>query len=117
MLVDFGARWCPSCVRLEDEIFGTTRFKNMTKDFVKVKIDVDRFENTVVSEKYSVKGIPTLLVVNSDAQEISRMVDFQTLDVWNSFFSSIKADPLSLSKLKERAKSHGMRVRSKARWI
>ncbi|HEX4926059.1 MAG TPA: thioredoxin family protein, partial [Bdellovibrionales bacterium] len=55
VLIDFSARWCPGCLRFETETFGTKDFKRMSKDFVKLKIDVDRFENIVLSEKFNVK--------------------------------------------------------------
>ncbi|MEQ1876437.1 MAG: thioredoxin family protein [Bdellovibrionia bacterium] len=105
VLIDFSARWCPGCIRLEKEVFDTKEFKGATGRFVKVKIDVDRFENQILSEKFNVKAIPTLLVLNSEQQEIDRLIDYQPKEVWKPFFAEIAADPTSLAKLFEMEKT------------
>lgn len=110
LLIDFSARWCPGCKRLEDEILPTKQFQRLTKPFVKLKIDMDRFENGIVSEKFKIKGIPTLLVVNADQQEVDRLVDYQPIAVMNQFFSAVKADPASLSRLRTKAKKKDPKV-------
>jgi thiol-disulfide isomerase/thioredoxin len=107
VLIDFSARWCPGCIRLETETFDTPAFKKMTKDFVKLKIDVDRFENNFLSEKFNVKNIPTLLVLSANQEEIDRVVDFQPNDILESFFSSIKANPTTMAELKAKAGGGG----------
>lgn len=99
VLIDFSARWCPSCVRLETEIFDLPEFKKVTEGFVKIKIDTDRFENTLVAEKFKVIGIPTLLVINSKQEEIDRIVDYQPMNQLRDFFSLIKNDPTPIALL------------------
>ncbi len=111
VLIDFGARWCPSCVRLEQEIFDSTEFKSISKDFVKLKVDVDRFENGVLAEKYSIKGVPTVLVINAQQEEIARLVDYHAMNVWNSFLVAIKTDPMPLSDLQKKASDSPTRLR------
>lgn len=103
VLIDFSARWCPGCLRLEKEMFGTTEFKKATENFVKLKIDVDRFENVVLGEKYAIKGIPTLLVVGTDQEEIDRIVDFQPMEILGPFFAAVNADKTSLKELTAKA--------------
>lgn len=103
VLVQFSARWCPSCLRLEKEIFPRADFKALTKDLVKVKLDTDRFANIVVSEKFKVKGVPTLLVVNTKQQEVDRMVDYQSLDRLKAFFEEIRKTPLAMDELRAQA--------------
>ena len=46
-------------------------------DFVKVKVDVDRFENSVLAEKFMVKGIPSLVVITPAQEEVSRALRAQ----------------------------------------
>lgn len=110
LLVDFSARWCPGCLRLEKEMFPTKEFKALTKDFVKVKIDTDRFENGVVSEKYGVRAIPTLLVINAEQEEIDRVVDFQPIEVLEPFFKEISANPTTLKELTTKAESGDQKI-------
>ena len=104
VLVDFSARWCPGCVRLEMETFPTEEFKKMTGAFVKVKVDVDRFENTVLTEKFKITGIPTLMVLTTGQEEVGRVVDYQPHDRLRQFFDSVTADPAPLRELKEKAR-------------
>jgi thioredoxin-like negative regulator of GroEL len=103
VLIDFSARWCPGCLRLEKEMFGTAEFKKATQDFVKLKIDVDRFENAVLVEKYSLKGIPTLLVVNTDQEEVDRIVDFQPMEILGPFLAAVQTDKTSIKELTAKA--------------
>lgn len=103
ILVDFSARWCPGCVRLEQEIFGTKEFKSASKNLIKVKLDVDRFENIPSKKEYAVAGIPTLLVLNSELQEISRIVDYQPSSTIKAFLDLAIATPLTFDELKPKA--------------
>ncbi len=99
VLLDFSARWCPGCIRYEKEVFKTAEFKKLTKNTVKVKIDVDQFENFPLSEKYNILGIPTFIVVNADQIEVDRLMDFQTLDRLKPFFETLEKDPTPLNQL------------------
>ncbi len=106
LLLDFSARWCPGCMRLESEIFPKTEFKALTKDMVKVKIDTDRFENSVLGERFKIQGIPTLLVLNLNQEEVDRIYDYQPMAVLEKFFLAAKADPSSIQDLQARAASN-----------
>ena len=99
VLIDFAARWCPGCVRYEKEIFKSSEFKKITKNFIKLKIDVDQFENFPLSEKYNILGIPTFVVVNAEQIEVDRLMDFQTLVQLKPFFETLEKDPTPLSQL------------------
>lgn len=99
VLIDFSARWCPGCVRFESETFGTRFFKSLTKDIIKVKLDMDRFENTVIADKYGVKAIPTLILIDKNQKEISRLVDYQPDSVLREFFNDTKSNPIPIENL------------------
>lgn len=100
VLVDFGARWCPGCVRYETEMFPTAAFARMSKDFVKVRIDVDRFENFPLNEKYAISGIPALLALSPEGEEIGRLVDFQPVEKLEPFLAEVRRDPTPMTALK-----------------
>ena len=93
VLLDFTAIWCPGCQRNKNEIFGTAEFKKLTKDVVKVKIDTDLFENFKASEQYQIKGIPTLILVNANNNEIDRLVGFEPIDKLKTFVGAAQKDP------------------------
>ena len=82
VLVDFWAAWCAPC-RMLAPVVDSIAEKYEGKAKV-VKLNVD--ENTLTSEKYNIKGIPTLLlfkdgvikeqiVGNTTKDTISKMID------------------------------------------
>jgi thioredoxin 1 len=68
VLVDFGAKWCGPCRKLSpvlDEIESTLEGKVKV-----VKVDAD--ENRGLMQKYSVSGLPSLLVFKN-GEPVERM--------------------------------------------
>lgn len=61
VLVDFWAQWCPPC-RMMAPVLDTVA-KKMDADVDVVKVDVEASpNNTALSEKYEVQGIPNLQI-------------------------------------------------------
>lgn len=96
MLLDFTAKWCPGCVRFNTEVFGKSEFKSLTKDIYKLKVDVDLFENSEISENYKISGIPTLIITDKMGHEIHRMVGFDTMAKVKEFILDAKNNPVTL---------------------
>ena len=64
VLVDFYADWCGPCKMLAPIL---KEVKQDLKDSIKiVKIDVDK--NQVLTSKYQVKGVPTMMLFNNGKQ-------------------------------------------------
>lgn len=103
VLIDFSARWCPGCVRYENETFHTNEFKVLTKNYIKLKIDVDRFENQTLSKEFKISAIPTLLVLNTDRQELDRLIDFQPTPTLSTFLKGLEAAPVTIIELRKKA--------------
>lgn len=101
ILVDFGARWCPACIRLEDLVFGRKDFKDKTKNFIKTKIDIDVFTNGVVKDKYKVRGVPTLVFLNASGEEISRFYDYQPMSFIDEVLADIQAFPKTIIEMEK----------------
>jgi len=99
LFVDFNARWCPSCLRLENEIFSSKKFAHLARNFVLLKIDGDVFTNSAILEKYSVSGYPTLMFLTSDGQEIFRFYDYQPLETIEKIIREVNQYPLSITQL------------------
>jgi thioredoxin 1 len=82
VLVDFWAAWCAPCRMLAPTVDAVAEKYNGSAKVVKVNVD----ENPSVSQRFGIKGIPTLIlfkggkeeerVVGATSQEsISRMLD------------------------------------------
>lgn len=80
LLVDYGAPWCPACVRLETEVFGTKKFQAAAKGYVLVALNADMATNKEFGKKYGIKAIPTVLLLKPDGSELYRSLDFVPAD-------------------------------------
>ncbi len=73
VLVDFWATWCGPCQMLAPVIDNLAQ--ETTGQFVIGKLDVDK--NPVMSMKYGVRSIPTLIIFKK-GQEVDRLMGGQT---------------------------------------
>src|SRR5438874_12522313 len=82
VLVDFWAAWCAPCRMLEPTVDAVAEKYAANTRVVKVSVD----DNPSISQRYGIKGIPTLILFNSGKEEervvgatsreaISRMID------------------------------------------
>lgn len=83
ILVDFtGSDWCGWCIKLRKEVFDTPEFSAWAaKNVVLCEIDFPRKKaqeeatkkaNNALTQKYGVKGFPTIVFVKADGTEIGR---------------------------------------------
>lgn len=85
VLVDFWAAWCAPCRMLAPTVEAVAEKYAGNARVVKINVD----ENPAVSQRYGIKGIPTLILFKSGKEEervvgatskdaISRMIDKHT---------------------------------------
>lgn len=83
ILVNFtGSDWCIWCKRLTDEVFSKSEFEDYAKEkLILVKLDFPRdieqtqetkLYNNQLAERYSIKGFPTILLLNSSGVMIAQ---------------------------------------------
>lgn len=73
VLLYWGAVWCPPCVQLKATIFKERDFIEKTDLFVPVYLDGDTERAQSYGEKFTVRGYPTLIIFNPEAEEVTRI--------------------------------------------
>jgi thiol:disulfide interchange protein len=72
VFVDFFAEWCIACKALEELVLAEDAVQAALEEYVFVKIDTDEYAD--VATEYQVVGMPTLLVLNANGDELYRSV-------------------------------------------
>lgn len=77
LFVDFYADWCGYCKQLDEKTYTNTKVKQvMAQKYVAVKVNVD--QNPDLASKYGVYGLPTLIIMDSNGNEIKRVEGYQS---------------------------------------
>ncbi|MCF7886184.1 MAG: thioredoxin family protein [Candidatus Marinimicrobia bacterium] len=72
VIMDFSAEWCVKCKELEEITFKAPQVVEKSKKFHLFKVDLtnrnsEKVEN--IREKFDIKGLPTVIFINSEGQE------------------------------------------------
>jgi len=77
VLVDLYAEWCGWCKVLEKEVFSTPEFRDFTKDFVLLRVDVDDgAEGSALQARFGIYSLPTTLVMDADQVRVGTVAGF-----------------------------------------
>jgi thioredoxin:protein disulfide reductase len=93
MLVDFTANWCMACKELDRETFAHPEVLREAGRFLAVKVDasVDDDPDVIATMKtLSVKGLPTVILFDSQGREAQRFTDFVRADVLLSALREVR---------------------------
>ncbi|MGE0631104.1 MAG: thioredoxin domain-containing protein [Pseudobdellovibrionaceae bacterium] len=97
IFIDFYAIWCPPCNMFDELVFEEKSFIEKSKPFVKLKLDVDSDVSWNLKSKFAIRGYPTIVVTNSDLQEIGRVVGYRStaaLGTWIDQQTQNRSEPL-----------------------
>ena len=87
VFMDFnGSDWCPPCKQLRKTVLNSQTFQDFAKKNL-VLVDVDfphakqqteelKEANKALSTKFSIQGLPTVIVLGSDGKELKRTVGY-----------------------------------------
>lgn len=77
LFVDFYSDSCQYCKELDEKTYPDQRVQQtMANKYVAVKINVDK--NPDLASKYGIYGLPTLVIMDSNGNEIKRVEGYQT---------------------------------------
>ncbi|MEZ5489294.1 MAG: thioredoxin family protein [Gammaproteobacteria bacterium] len=72
LFLEFYAEWCIACKALEETTFSNPEVQAILDDYLVLKIDTD--VGIEASSHFRVVGMPTLLVLDAEGKEITRLV-------------------------------------------
>lgn len=72
IMIDFWADWCTYCKALDRESYSDAEVAEACKAFVPLKLDGDH-EGRPLAEKYFVQGFPTILFIDAEGKDYTRM--------------------------------------------
>ena len=78
----WGAVWCPPCHQIKATVFTRPDFIEKTKQFVAVYLDGDDPGAQKAAEQFNVTGYPTLVVLNEQREEITRIASGMDLALY-----------------------------------
>lgn len=90
MMVDFTAGWCGWCKKLDKDVFANPEVIEISKGFVNVKVNTDKYPAD--ARKYSVRGLPTILFLDSEGKVIEQIIGYRGSDYFVSVMSKILKD-------------------------
>jgi thiol:disulfide interchange protein DsbD len=82
MLLDFGAKWCPGCNTLDEQTFPDAKIRAEAQRFIALRVDStdDNEEAERVKLKYGVTGLPVVLMLDKEGNELIRFNEPVTAD-------------------------------------
>jgi thiol:disulfide interchange protein DsbD len=79
MVIDFYADWCIPCKELDAITFSDARVVDATERFVMYKADLTNADDpatAVLTKRFAIKGVPTVLIIGADGAEKERITGF-----------------------------------------
>ncbi len=100
-IVDFYADWCIPCKELDKLSFSDPRVVAVSKNFVMLKADLTKGNSPEAKEliaRYGIKGVPTVVFIASDGQEIRdlRINQFEKADPVLARFNALASSSANM---------------------
>ena len=107
VLVDFETEWCVWCDRLDTDTYTDQRVIEFAKkNLISKKIDAEKNNGPQQKKKYRIMGYPTILLLDSEGNEIDRIVGYRPSDEFLNELNRIKNRENTLSDLITRYKKN-----------
>ena len=74
ILLIFTATWCGPCQYMKKEVYPSADVQRIADRYVWVMLDVDNRENRSLHDKYGVRGIPNIVITDSNGRVKNRQI-------------------------------------------
>ena len=102
VFMDCYTTWCGPCKYMANNVFPTKEAGDyFNKNFVNIKIDMEKGEGKDIAKKYGVVAYPTFLILNFDGSEIGRILGSNELNTFIRRVENAKDIKNSPKTLKE----------------
>jgi thiol:disulfide interchange protein DsbD len=71
-MIDFYADWCAQCKELDKNTYTDNEIIELSQKLNLIKIDLTK-DNSEINEKYSIKGLPVVMFINSKGNELKEL--------------------------------------------
>lgn len=72
VMIDFYADWCAQCKELDKYTYTDPEVVELSNKFNNIKVDLTK-ENSAITDKFEIKGLPVVIFMNSDGNEIKEL--------------------------------------------
>jgi thioredoxin-related protein len=93
--------WCSWCRRLEKDVFADPAFQAGSAHWVKLRIDAEKADGPDWAKRFHVSGFPTLILLNSQAEEIDRVSGYLPMPTFLETFLNYEKGIGTLDALQE----------------
>jgi len=93
MIIDFYADWCIPCKELDALTFSDEKVISGSKDFISMKVDMTKTmseETEIIRQKFAIRGMPTVIIIDSNGDEIERLTGFVNAEEFLKIIDGVK---------------------------
>jgi thiol:disulfide interchange protein DsbD len=93
IIIDFYADWCIPCKELDALTFSNEEVIKKTQNFISIKVDMTKTmsdETEIIRNKFNIRGMPTVLIINSKGEEVERITGFVNAEEFLKIIESVK---------------------------
>ncbi len=92
IIIDFYADWCIPCKELDELTFSNAEVISILSDYSTLKVNMTNSsdEKEIIRNKFKVRGMPTILFINSEGNEVNRITGFVNAEEFKKLLNSVK---------------------------